>query len=134
MKAWEEDHHDFPSYPRHPQRLELSNQRRTKSVYPLVPLVWRHQDVCGRNTLAPCLHGKRCRQLDSCSYFFNRTLGMVPNTEPPKKGASSYVSCHAAVRDSIRVPHISLIGSTSRIHSLNGRTERYFPTCHTFVS
>ena len=30
--------------------------------------------------------------------------------------------------------HIDLIGSTSRIHSPNVRTERYLPTRHTFVS
>ena len=54
--------------------------------------------------------------------------------KPPKKGASSYVSRYAAVRDTIGVPHIDLIRSTSRIHSLSGRTERYFPKRHTFGS
>ena len=65
---------------------------------------------------------------------FNSTPGMVPHMEPPKKGASSYLSCYAAIRDTIGLPHIDLNGSTSQIHSLNGRTERYFPTRHKFVS
>ena len=64
----------------------------------------------------------------------NSTPGMAPNVAPTKKGASSYVSRYAAVRDTIEVPHIDLIGSTSQIHSLNKRTERYFLTRHTFVS
>ena len=64
----------------------------------------------------------------------NSTPGMVPNVAPPKKGASSYVSRYAAIRDTIGLPHIDLIGSTSRIHSPNGRTERYFPTRHKFIS
>ena len=58
----------------------------------------------------------------------------VPNTAPTKKGASSCLSRSAAIRDTIGVPHTDLVGSTSRIHSLNGRTEQYFPTRHTFVS
>ena len=64
----------------------------------------------------------------------NSSPGMVSYMKPPKKWGSSYVSRYAAVRDTIRLPHIDLIGSTSRIHSLNGRTERYFPTRHKFVS
>ena len=64
----------------------------------------------------------------------NSTPGMAPNVAPTKKGASSYVSHYAAVRDTIGLPHIDLIGSTSRIHSQNGRTERYFQTRHKFVS
>ena len=64
----------------------------------------------------------------------NSTPGMVSYMKPPKKGASSYVSRYAAIRDTIGLPHIDLIGSTSQIHSQNGRTERYFPTRHTFVS
>ena len=64
----------------------------------------------------------------------NRTRGMVPNTAPTKKGVSSYVSRYAAIRDTIGLPHIDLIGSTSQIHSPNGRTEQYIPTRHTFVS
>ena len=58
---------------------------------------------------------------------------MAPNVAPTKKGASSYVSRYAAVRDTIGLPHIDLIESTSRIHSLNGRTEWYFLTRHTIV-
>ena len=38
------------------------------------------------------------------------------------------------VRHTIRLPHIYLIGSTSRIHPLNGRTERYFLPCRIFGS
>lgn len=65
---------------------------------------------------------------------FNSTRGMASYMKPPKKRASSYVSRSAAVRDSIGVPHIDLIGSTSWIHLLNGRTERYYLSCHTFSS
>ena len=43
---------------------------------------------------------------------FNSTWGMAPNVAPPKKRASSYVSRYAAVRDTIELPHIDLIGST----------------------
>ena len=66
--------------------------------------------------------------------FLNSTPGMASYVQPPKKGASSYVSRYAAIRDTIGLPHIDLIGSTSQIHSLNGRTERYIPTRHTIVS
>ena len=64
----------------------------------------------------------------------NSTPGMASYMKPPKKGASSYVSRYAAIRDTIGLPHIDLIGSTSRIHSPNDRTERYIPTRHKFVS
>ena len=43
----------------------------------------------------------------------NSSPGMAPNVAPTEKGASSYVSRYAAVRDTIELPHIDLIGSTS---------------------
>ena len=65
----------------------------------------------------------------------NSTPGMAPNVAPTKKGASSYVSRYAAVRDTIvGLPYIDLIGSTSQIHLLNGRTGCYFLSRHTFSS
>ena len=64
------------------------------------------------------------RQNHVTSIPVNRTRGMAPYSAPPKKGASSYVSRYAAIRDTIGLPHIDLIGSTSQIHLPNARTER----------
>ena len=69
------------------------------------------------------MQGLNCRAVVGTSCV-NSSPGMASYMQPPKKGASSYVSRYAAVRDTIGLPHIDLIGSTSRIHLPNGRAER----------